>query len=168
VSLALSGTLLLWLADSVVVLAAGRVMQGVAVGLVSGPLTSAVLAAAPQVAPTLARMIAVLLTAGAGAGPLLSGLLAGEDGTQSGLVFAIVCLLLGIAMIATLGIREPKACAAIAATHRSLRVPPGAVVSMLIWAIAYTVLAASPGLARALLHSDRPLIIVADRWTTAP
>jgi MFS family permease len=159
VALAIGGTILLWLADSVVLLAAGRLVQGVAVGLVSGPLATAILAAAPQGSPGLARTIAVLLTAGAGTGPLMSGLLAGEDGTQPGRVFLVMCLLLGIAVIATLGIRDVDACPAGAGTHSAPRVPPGAMVSMLAWAIAYTVLAASPGFARAVLHSDLPLVI---------
>lgn len=159
VALAICGTMLLWIADSVLLLAAGRLVQGVAVGLVSGPLTAAVLAVAPQEGRGLARTIAMLLTAGAGAGPLLSGLLAGEDGSQPGFVFAITCLLLGCSVIATLGIRDPDEITANTIRRPAPRVPPGAVVSMLVWAIAYTVLAASPGFARDLLHSNRPLII---------
>jgi hypothetical protein len=158
VTLALGGTILLWWADAVLWIAAGRLVQGIAVGLVSGPLTSAILAAVPP-GRSLAGPIAVLLTAGAGAGPLLSGILAGEDGTQPGLVFAITCLLLGVAVLATLGVRDPEITATGAVRHAAPRVPPGAVVSMLAWAIAYTVLCASPGFARELLQSDRPLVI---------
>ncbi|WP_448612929.1 MFS transporter [Modestobacter sp. URMC 112] len=153
---------LLWQAGSAEVLAVGRVLQGLGVGVAGGPLT-AVLLGSRAGNRRAALASTALLTAGAGCGPVVAGALAGRDGSALDAVFGTT---IGALALATLGaaLLLPPAGPAVR-RGAGERVPPGtrfwagAGVSLLGWAVGYTVLAIAPSFATAVLGAAHPLVI---------
>jgi hypothetical protein len=144
------------------VLSLGRVLQGLGVGVAGGPLT-AVLLGSRAGNRRAALASTALLTAGAGCGPVVAGALAGSQGTALGAVFGTaIAALLGAAVGA--GVLLP----AVRPSGRRVagpRLPAGAQfwagagVSLLSWAVGYTVLAIAPSFATAVLGAAHPLVI---------
>lgn len=145
---------------------AARIVQGLAVGAASGPLTAALVRTEPAGNRARASLLgAFTTTAGAGIGPVLSGVLAQYAPAPLALCFVIEIGLLvpALAAVAALGPPERRA-----ARWRPLRVHvPAAVrgrfaiagaVSFLAWAVVYIVLALVPSYVIASMHSRNLLL----------
>jgi MFS family permease len=158
--------LLLWQASSAWELAAGRLLQGLGVGMASGPLTAVLLAArSPADRGRASLASTALITAGAGTGPVVAGALAGPQGSALGAVFGTTIALLAIGAAAA-GTLPPRAGRPASGPVRrsapgNARFWTGALVSLLAWAVGYTVLAVSPSFATSVLADSRPLVVAA-------
>jgi hypothetical protein len=106
-----------------------------------------------------------LITAGAGAGPVVSGALAGPQGSALDAVFGATIAVL-VAAAAGAGTLPPSAVRPASGPGRqpapgTSRFWTGALVSLLTWAVGYTVLAVSPSFATSVLADSRPLVVAA-------
>jgi hypothetical protein len=158
--------LLLWQAGSAWELAAGRLLQGLGVGMTSGPLTAVLLAVRPLAERRRASLASTaLITAGAGAGPVVAGALAGPQGGALGAVFGATIAVLAAAAVGVRTIPPSATWPASGAVRQPAPRTPafrtGALVSLLTWAVGYTVLAVSPSFATAVLDDSRPLVVAA-------
>jgi MFS family permease len=158
--------LLLWQAVSAWELAAGRLLQGLGVGMASGPLTAVLLAARSPADRARASLASTaLITAGAGAGPVLAGALVGTRGSSLDAVYGATITIL-VAAAAGVGMLPPSAGRLVSGPVRQPapidpRFWTGALVSLLTWAVGYTVLAVSPSFAISVLADSRPLVVAA-------
>jgi MFS family permease len=158
--------LLLWQAGSAWELAAGRVLQGLGIGTTSGPLTAVLLAGRPPADRGRASLASTaLITAGAGAGCVGAGALAGPQGSSLGAVFGTTIAFLVAAAVSARALPRSAVRVAPGPVRRPAPSNPGfrtgALVSLLTWAVGYTVLAVSPSFATAVLDDSRPLVVAA-------
>ena len=156
-------------ASSVVWLAAGRLLQGLAVGAAGPPLTSGLLAVEPRTnRPAASLFVTVALTAAAGFGPVLSGVLA--SGGQPIRAYATAGGLLALTAFPAFALlpprergerREPNGrCRTFLDDPAARRRLAGASArSLLAWAIGYVSLALTPSFAIAVTHR-RTLLLV--------
>jgi len=154
------GAGLLALAGSTGWLFAARAVQGLAVGTASGALTAALAATVPAGDRARASLLtSASSTAGAGAGPLLAGLVAQFGPVPLRLPYLVELALLVPAL--AFAARLPEA----AGPRRAWRprvpaLPAGArrafarasAISFLAWAVAYIVLALAPSYVTARVH----------------
>ena len=156
-------------ASSVMWLAVGRLLQGLAVGAAGPPLTSGLLAIQPRAnRPAASLFVTVALTAAAGFGPVLSGVLA-SDG-QPIRAYAAAGGLLALTAIPALAFlppgkrgerREPIGrCDTFVDDPADRRRLAGASArSLLAWAIGYVSLALAPSFIVAVTHRHTLMLV---------
>ena len=145
---------------------AARIVQGVAVGAASGPLTAALVRTEPSGDRAAASLLgAFMTTAGAGVGPVLAGFLAQYAPAPLELCFLVEIALLApaLAAVTALGPAGQRT-----GRWRPMRVhvPPAVrgqfviagAVSFLAWAVVYIVLALVPSYVIASMHSTNLLL----------
>jgi MFS family permease len=157
VVVAAAATVPLAAAPSVARLAAGRLTQGVAVGAAGASLTAALLAVEPRGNHRQASLLATALrTAAAGAGPVVSGVLAGGGDIVAPYATAVVLLALAAgAALPVLPGPPPREAPLRLWRRPALPGQPGARqrfaaaarCSLLVWAISYADLAVTPSFA---------------------
>jgi len=156
-------------ASSFAWLAAGRLLQGLAVGAGAPPLTSALLAVAPRANRTGASLlVTVAITTAAGFGAVLSGVLVGDG--QPVRAYAVAGGLLALTAFPALALLPPEAPRESRVTgvrRRNFLDDPVArrqfarasARSLLAWAIGYASLAVAPSFGVSVLHSNALLLV---------
>lgn len=151
-------------ADSVGLLYAGRILQGVATGLASGAISAWILDLHPPGNPTFAGLVAgVALIAGLGAGAIGSALLVQYAPDPLRLVFWVLAAIYFLAVVVVLFIPDMlgRTSGALGSMRPRVAVPPaarstfGALVPslMAIWALAGLYASLGPSLIAALLET---------------
>jgi MFS family permease len=149
-------------AESTAWLFAGRALQGLAAGTVSGAAVAALVELEPNADGARAALVATLAQAGGTAtGPLLAGVLAESAPAPRQLSYLVWLGLTAVIAIAVLGIREPARPAARWRLQRP-SVPPAirrpfaraSVTAAASWAVAALFVSVVPSYAAKLLASD--------------
>jgi MFS family permease len=156
------GALLFAVADGTAWLFAARIVQGLAVGTVSGPATAALVEAAPEESGQLAALLAGLAqTVGSAVGPLAAGVLAEWAVDPLHLSFWLVLVLLLVAIAVVARLPEPGTLSTERWRVQWPRVPAGlradftrvSLTAALVWGAVALYLSVLGADATSLLHS---------------
>ena len=165
-AIAVAGTLVFAVAESVAMLVAARALQGVAVGVSSGALTAALTRTAGEGKSSLGSTIAsVTTTAGGGLGPVIAGLCAVTLPTPTRTTYLIE---VGVLLFAALGLLSlPGDLGRTGATWRPRlpQIPPrkrafvtACAVSFTGWAVTAVFLSIVPSYVTTLTGNDSLLV----------
>lgn len=165
VCLAMAGSAMFAVAGSTVMLFGARVVQGLALGAASGPVTAVLVEHEPQGDRRRASLVAaVAAVAGVGVGPLFSGLLAQyvPDPTVVPYLVEVALLVPAAAAMATLGDVRPKTPfrprrPQVPAAIRGPFATAGA-ASFLTWAVTALFLTLVPSYAAGLANSSNLVV----------
>jgi MFS family permease len=161
--MAAAGLLVLAAARGTAWLVAGRVLQGLAVGLISAPAAAALVELEPDRGRTRPALLAGLAQAGgSGCGPLLAGVLAQWAPDPLVLPYLAVLASTGVAAWLVLSLPEPAAGAREPWRIQRPRVPAAirvrfarvSVTAATVWAAAAFTLSIVPSYVRQLLSTD--------------